>query len=267
MRYFRATVEYDGTDFYGFQIQPRQPTVQGVLEQVLQRLTGEPVRVLAAGRTDTGVHARGQVIAFRCPWRHSVAELHKALNALLPDSVAVRALAEAPAEFHPRYSARSREYRYRVYNTAVRSPLRHRYATHVPEPLDVAKMNAAAALIVGVHDFATFGDPTSGESTVREVYRSEWQRDGSEIVYIVEANGFLRRMVRTLVTAFLWVGQGRWTVADFQAAWAARDRRLAPPPAPPQGLYLWAVRYDDTIDADGETAQRISGKLSGEDGQ
>ncbi len=243
MRYFRATVEYDGTDYYGFQVQPQHPTVQGVLEQVLHRLTGVEVRVLGAGRTDTGVHARGQVIAFRCPWRHRVVDLQNALNALLPESIAVRDVAEAPEDFHPRYSARSREYRYLVYNAAVRSPLRHRYALHVAEPLDVDKMNEAAALIVGVHDFATFGDPTSGESTVREVYRSEWHREHSDVIYIVEANGFLRRMVRTLVTAFLWVGQGRWTVADFQAAWAARDRKKAPPPAPPQGLCLWTVRY------------------------
>lgn len=244
-RYFRATVEYDGTDFFGFQVQPDRPTVQGTLEAALARLTGEAVRVLGAGRTDTGVHARGQVVAFRCPWRHSEGDLLKALNAVLPESIAVREVAEAPEGFHPRYSARSREYRYFVYNHPIRSPLRHRYAAHVPEPLDVEKMNAVAAQIVGVHDFATFGDPTSGETTVREVYRSEWYRNGDDVVYVVEANGFLRRMVRTLVTAFLWVGQGRWTEEDFKAAWRACDRALSPPPAAPQGLFLWAVRYPD----------------------
>ena len=246
MRYFRATVEYDGTDFYGFQVQPQHPTVQGVLEAALAQLTGTRVRVLAAGRTDTGVHARGQVIAFRCPWRHSEADLQRALNAVLPETVAVLDLAEAPEDFHPRYSARSREYRYFVYNRAVRSPLRHRYTWHVPERVDVDAMNAAAALILGVHDFATFGDPTSGDVTVREVYRSEWQQNGEELVYIVEANGFLRRMVRTLVTACVWVGQGRWSLDDFREALAARDRDKCPPPAPPQGLFLWAVRYPET---------------------
>lgn len=243
-RYFRATVEYDGTEFFGFQVQPNRPTVQGALEAALHQLTGEAVRVLAAGRTDTGVHAKGQVIAFRCPWRHSEEDLLKALNARLPESVAVREVAEAPEGFHPRYSARSREYRYFVYNHPVRSPLRHRYTAHVPQPLDVEAMNGVAGRIVGVHDFATFGDPTSGESTVREVYRSEWRRAGDEVVYVVEANGFLRRMVRTLVTAFIWIGQGRWSAEDFVIAWRSRDRALSPPPAPPQGLFLWAVNYD-----------------------
>ncbi len=243
MRYFRATVEYDGTEFFGFQVQQDRPTVQGTLEEVLSNLTSTSVRVVAAGRTDTGVHARGQVIAFRCPWRHTPAELQKAMNALLPESIAVLALDEAPEGFHPRYSARRREYRYFVLNRAVRSPLRARYSLHVPHPLDVERMNRAAALVVGVHDFATFGDPTVGEVTVREVFTSRWEQQGEELVYIIEANAFLRRMVRTLVTGLLWVGQGRWTEADFAQALAARDRAVCPPPAAPNGLHLWRVTY------------------------
>ena len=244
MPYFRATVEYDGTDFFGFQVQADHPTVQGALEQVLARLTGEAVRVLAAGRTDAGVHARGQVIAFRCDWRHESADLMRAMNALLPETIAVLDLEEAPDTFHPRYSARSREYRYFVHNRPVRSPLRSRFSLHVPEPLDVEAMNRAAAHIVGAHDFATFGDPPAGDVTVREVYRSEWLREGDSLVYIVEANAFLRRMVRTLVTGLLWVGQGRWQVADFLAALEARDRAACPPPALPNGLCLWRVTYE-----------------------
>ncbi len=243
MPYVRATVEYDGTDFFGFQIQAERPTVQGALEDVLARLTGQAVRVLAAGRTDTGVHARGQVIAFRCEWRHSLGELQKAMNALLPESVAVVEVGEAPEDFHPRYSARSREYRYFVHNRPVRSPLRSRYSLHVARPLDVEAMNRMAARIVGVHDFATFGDPTVGEVTVREVFRSEWTQQGEELVYRIEANAFLRRMVRTLVTGLLWVGQGRWSEEDFMEALAARDRAVCPPPAAPNGLCLWRVTY------------------------
>ncbi len=243
MRYFRATVEYDGTEFFGFQVQADRPTVQGALEDVLARVTGSPVRVLAAGRTDTGVHARGQVIAFRCSWRHEVGDLQKAMNALLPDSVAVLDLAEAPEDFHPRYSARSREYRYFVHNRPVRSPLRSRFSLHVAQPLDVEAMNRVAAHIVGTHDFATFGDPTVGEVTLREVFHSRWERQADEVVYVIEANAFLRRMVRTLVTGFLWVGQGRWSEDDFMAALSARDRSACPPPAPPNGLCLWKVRY------------------------
>lgn len=244
MTYFRATVEYDGTDFFGFQVQPDCPTVQGTLEAALARLTGAQVRVIGAARTDTGVHARGQVVAFSCPWRHGVADLQRAMNAVLPPSVVVVDVKPAPAGFHPRYSARSREYRYRVHNRPVRSPLRLRYSLHVAEPLDVAAMNRAAALLVGQHDFATFGDPTSGESTVRAVYRSEWEQAGDEVVYTIEANAFLRRMVRTLVTALLWVGSGRWSPEDLRRALAARDRRVCPPPAASCGLHLWAVRYE-----------------------
>jgi len=243
LRYFRATVEYDGTEFFGFQAQPDRPTVQGTLERTLYRVAGEEVRVLAAGRTDTGVHARGQVIAFRCAWRHTAQDLQRALNALLPESVALLDIAEVEDDFHPRYSARSREYRYFVLNRPVRSPLRARYTWHVPQALDMERMNEVASVIVGVHDFATFGDPTIGEVTVREVFRSRWERDGETLVYVVEANGFLRRMVRTLVMAQVWVGQGRWTLEDFLAAMAAQDRSYSPPPAPPQGLHLWQVTY------------------------
>ncbi len=243
MRYFRATVEYDGTDFFGFQVQPDRPTVQGTLEETLQRLVGEEVRVLAAGRTDTGVHARGQVIAFHCSWQHTPEDLRRALNALLPESIALLDVAEAAEDFHPRYSARSREYRYFVLNRPVRSPLRARYTWHVPQALDVERMNEVAVTLKGIHDFATFGDPTVGEVTVREVFQSRWDREGEVVVYTVEANGFLRRMVRTLVMAQVWVGQGRWTPEEMAAAFAAQDRSYSPPPAPPQGLHLWKVNY------------------------
>jgi len=244
LTYFRATTEYDGTDYFGFQLQPERPTVQGVLEQALERLTGAPVRVTGAGRTDAGVHARGQVVAFTCSWKHPAVELQRALNAVLPTSVAVRDVGVAPAGFHPRYSARSREYRYQVHNGPVRSPLRARYSLHVPLALDVERMEQAAAMLVGQHDFATFGDPTSGEVTVRDVYQSRWTREGDLLIYRVEANAFLRRMVRTLVTALLWVGTGRWSLDEMRGALAARDRAVSPPPAAPQGLHLWAVRYE-----------------------
>ncbi|NPA90148.1 MAG: tRNA pseudouridine(38-40) synthase TruA [Chloroflexi bacterium] len=243
MRYFRATVEYDGTDFFGFQVQPDVPTIQGALEEALERVTTASTRVVAAGRTDTGVHARGQVIAFHSPWPREPEELWRALNAVLPESIALQDLEEVDEDFHPRYSARSREYRYFIHQRPVRSPLRLRYSLHVSHPLDEAALAAVASLIVGAHDFATFGDPTSGESTVREVFTSRWERHGEEWVYIIEANGFLRRMVRTLVMAQLWVGEGRWTPEDFEAALAAHDRSMSPPPAEPRGLHLWRVRY------------------------
>ncbi len=245
MRYLRATVEYDGTDFFGFQYQPGVPTIQGTLEEAIRRVTQMETRIVAAGRTDTGVHARGQVIAFETTWPRELDELQRALNAVLPESIAIVDMSPAEAGFHPRYSAERREYRYFVYTRPVRSPLRARYKLHVPRPLDGERMNSAARLIVGEHDFATFGDPTTGDVTVRRVFRSEWVRDGKHWTYIVQANGFLRRMVRTLVTAFLWVGQGRWSVDDFRLAFEARDRSMSPPPAEPRGLHLWAVYYPE----------------------
>ncbi len=243
MRYFRATVEYDGTDFFGFQVQPNVPTIQGALEEAIARVTTERSRVVAAGRTDTGVHARGQVIAFHSPWPRQSDELLRAINAVLPESIALLDLEEEDESFHPRYSARSREYRYFIHQRPIRSPLRLRYSLHVPYPLDAAAMQEVAHHIVGTHDFATFGEPTSGESTVREVFISRWERHDDEWVYIIEGNGFLRRMVRTLVMAQLWVGEGRWTPEDFDAALAAHDRSLSPPPVEPRGLHLWRVVY------------------------
>jgi len=250
LRYVRATIEYDGTDFYGFQFQPQVPTVQGALEEAIARVTREEVRLLGAGRTDTGVHARGQVIAFHTHWPRGLEELQRGLNAILPESVAVLDLTEVDEDFHPRYSARSREYRYFVYTRPIRSPLRARFSLHVPRPLDGEAMNRVAASIEGEHDFATFGDPTAGDATIRQVYRSRWILEGEHWVYAVQANGFLRRMVRTLVTAFLWVGMGRWTEEDFQVAFDARDRSMSPPPAEPRGLYLWAISYGDYREED-----------------
>lgn len=241
-------MEYDGTSYYGFQVQARRPTIQGTLEEVLARLTGEGIRIRYAGRTDAGVHAVGQVIAFHTRWRHSVADLERAWNALLPMDIAVRhVLPVADQRFHPRYSARSRVYRYTVWTAPWRSPLHSRHSHHEPRPLDVDRMNQAAGLLVGEHDFAAFGRPTQGECTVRSVAVAEWWRpEGSTqpvLLFTVEANAFLRRMVRSMVGILLEVGKGFRTVEDVAEVLAARDRRLAAPPAPPGGLCLIEVKY------------------------
>ncbi len=241
----RAIVEYDGTRYAGFQRQAKALTVQGEIEAVLRRLTQENVRILAAGRTDAGVHALGQVIAFDTNWSHSLQELHQGMNALLPEDIAVRRLDEAPAGFHPRFDALSRLYRYQVWNHPIRSPLRCRYACHVPQALDLEAMTEATRLLVGVHDFATFGTPTQGESTVREVYRIEWHREGSLVWMDIEANGFLRTMVRCIVGTALQVGLGSMSGEEFARRFASRDRSQTSPPAPAQGLCLVAVRYAD----------------------
>jgi tRNA pseudouridine38-40 synthase len=244
-RRVRALVAYDGTGYGGFQRQSNAPSVQEVLEAALERVTGEAGQVLGAGRTDAGVHAEGQVIAFDTDWRHSLADLERALNALLPADVAVRGLAEAAPGFHPRYDALSRRYRYGVYNAATRCPLSRLYRLHVAAPLDVAAMNRAAALLVGEHDFAAFGQPTTGDVTVRRVFLAEWHVGWAPgwLDFEIEANAFLYRMVRSIVGTLLEVGQGRLGVDEFAAILASRDRSRAGQTAPAHGLTLVEVRY------------------------
>jgi tRNA pseudouridine38-40 synthase len=243
----RAVVAYDGTDYGGFQRQVNAPTVQAALEAALAQVTQEAVTVLGAGRTDAGVHAAGQVIAFDTGWRHTLSDLHRALNAVLPVDIAVLEVGNAAADFHPRYDARSRSYRYSFYNAPVRSPLNQRYSLHVTVPLDVAAMQRAAQYLVGEHDFATFGRPPRRNKrsgvTVRRVLMAEWSKKSAGLTFDIEANAFLYRMVRSIVGTLLQVGRGRMSVEELVAVLAACDRSLAGPTAPPHGLCLMEVKY------------------------
>lgn len=252
----RATVSYDGTDYSGFQRQLNAVTVQQVLEAALAEVTQEPITLVAAGRTDAGVHALGQVIAFPTDWRHSVADLERAMNAVLPADVAVRDVLEVEAQFHPRYDARVRHYRYRVRNAPLRVPIGRRYHCHVPYPLDMDRMQAAAQCLVGKHDFATFGQAPGGDDTRRHVLRADWSQEldcwtglGTSaagpglLTFDIEANGFLYRMVRSIVGTLLDVGQGRMSVSDFEEALASCQRSRAGKTAEPQGLCLMRVDY------------------------
>jgi tRNA pseudouridine38-40 synthase len=252
LQYYRATVAYDGTDFLGFQLQVTGRTVQGVLEEALLGLTGAETRVVGSGRTDTGVHAAGQVVGFRAPWRQTTAGLHRALNAVLPPDIAVSALSEAPDEWHPRFSARRRHYRYTVVNAPWRDPLTRRYALHVPQSLQLEQLQAAARIVVGEHDFASFGRPMQdGESTVRAIFSADWRRNGEMLTFDVVGNAFLRGMVRSLVGSMLQVGLGEWPVERLAAVLAACDRSSATTgdgaarPAAACGLCLMHVEYDD----------------------
>jgi tRNA pseudouridine38-40 synthase len=240
---FRATIEYDGTGYYGFQVQKDRPTVQGRIEEALGLTSGGFIRVVGAGRTDAGVHALGQVISFRMAWKHSVNDLRRALNARLPADIVIRELAQVEDKFHARFSARSRLYRYTVLNQELRSPLERHRAFQVAGSLNCSRMDEAAQILVGRHDFATFGNPTTGRSTVREVLGASWSQTGSRLYFDIEANGFLRRMVRTIVSALLAVGQGEWAEGTIAGLLSARDRAQAPPPAPACGLCLMQVRY------------------------
>ncbi|RME86278.1 MAG: tRNA pseudouridine(38-40) synthase TruA [Caldilineae bacterium] len=244
-RLYRATVEYDGTELLGFQIQAQGRTVQGELERVLQKVTGRLTRVIGSGRTDAGVHARGQVIAFRSAWRHTAADLQRALNALLPPDIAVLDLLPAPDDFHPRFSARERWYRYQLGTWPGHSPLRCRYAWEVGPGLDIEAMKQAAEALVGTYDFAAFGQPPQGDNTVRQVISAQWSEQPPYLVFDIRANAFLRRMVRTIVGTLVEVGQGRRSAGDVARLRDSRDRSQAAPPAPPQGLILMAVSYPD----------------------
>lgn len=222
-------------------------TIQGELERGLQAIMGRPVRVVAAGRTDAGVHARGQVVHLAAPWAHSLDDLKRAWNANLPQDIAVRALAPVSPEFHARFSARSRVYRYSIYNAEVRSPLRCRYAWHVNRPLDAERMARAAALLVGTHDLATFGRAPQGENTVRTVMRAQCRRNGDGLAIEVEANAFLQHMMRRVAFGLAAVGLGHLAVEEFRAMINARDPRRVEGIAPPNGLCLLVVHYDPGV--------------------
>lgn len=246
MARFRALVEYDGTDYFGFQRQKAdQPSIQSELEHALSQIVREPVTVTGSGRTDSGVHATGQVISFDSGWRHTAAELQRALNANLPADIAILQLDIAEPTFHPRFDARKRAYEYHIYNAAVRSPLRRQRSWHVAKPLDWERMNQATNCLIGIHDFATFGQPPQGSVTIREVFEARWEKRNEHLVFSIAANAFLYRMVRSIVGSLKAVGDGRWTVEQFEAALAACDRSRSGQVAPAQGLTLVYVTYGE----------------------
>ena len=250
---FRLTLEYDGSGFAGWQLQPAGVrTVQGELETAITRITGEPARVLGAGRTDAGVHAEGQVASVRLATRLAVADLARALNAVLPSDLAVVSADVVAEDFHARHHARSKLYRYRIWNGARPSPLRAASHWRVKPPLDAAAMQAGAQRLLGEHDFASFQATGSDvTSTRRTLTRCDVERGAGgdetgargEIVIHVEGSGFLRHMVRILAGTLVQVGSGLRTPESLTAVLAAADRRAAGPTAPPQGLTLVRVSY------------------------
>lgn len=243
VRNVRAVVAYDGTDFAGFQIQRGRETVQGVLQAAIERISQQPVRLVAGGRTDAGVHAVGQVISFRIAWRRRWEELASGLNALLPSTVAIQELGPASDGFHARFSAVGRHYRYTVLERRMRAPLSERYALRVPRGLDVGAMQRAEADLVGRRDFRALGDPPVGDNHVRTVSRAEWAVSGEWLTFDIVADAFLRGMVRRAVGAMLRVGQGAMSAEELAAALDRGDRRAIGPPADPRGLCLMAVLY------------------------
>jgi tRNA pseudouridine38-40 synthase len=240
----KLTIEYDGGNYSGWQLQPRHDSIQGRIEAALERIFAAPVRVFGSGRTDAGVHARGQVASISIPRPFDAAEMQRALNSILPPDIVVLDIAVAPEEFDPRRAARSRVYEYRVLNRQVASAFDYRYSWLVRDQLDLAAMNRAAQIFVGEHDFAAFRSlGTEVRTTIRRVISSEWTRAGDVLLYRVEANSFLRHMVRAMVAAMIDVGRGKLTPDQIATILAGRDRGAAPANAPPGGLYLVEVRY------------------------
>jgi tRNA pseudouridine38-40 synthase len=272
MRNIKLTLAYDGTDFHGWQIQPGQPTVQGLLAEVLQQLTQQFVVIYGAGRTDAGVHAWGQVANFSTPSSLAPNDFARGLNALLPPSIRIRAAEEVGPDFHARRSPEAKTYIYRIYRGRVVPPFIWRYVHHDAGPLDFAAMAEAARAFVGDHDFTSFAASTGSEEidqdriTRRTILNSEilacgltvappatllpgdlpWPLPGAgEWVYVVRGRSFLRHMVRKMVGALLEVGRGRLQPSDIPRLIELRDRTQSGPTAPPQGLCLAAIEYPD----------------------
>jgi tRNA pseudouridine38-40 synthase len=251
MARYQIILAYDGTGFYGSQRQGCTRTVQSELEKALGKIGWAGESILLAGRTDTGVHASGQVAAFDLNWGHSLNDLHRALNTNLASDLAVRCVALVPDSFHPRFHAASRCYRYSIFCQDVRDPLRERYAWRVWP--SVENLSPLAAIWPGTHDFTAFGSPTNPKgSTIRTVKFAEWQQKGDEWTFEIEADAFLYRMVRRLVYVQVAVGQGRVTAKDLALALENKlevretlKKRIPAGLALPNGLTLIEVKYDN----------------------
>lgn len=244
MARYKVILAYDGTDFFGMQRQAQARTVQGAFEDALRKIGWQGRSILAAGRTDAGVHASGQVAAFDLDWSHSEDELLKAINANLPADAAVQRVSRTSADFHPRFDALSRRYRYRIYCRSDRDPLLDRHAWRVwPEP-DVDHMQAAAQRFVGEHDFSAFGTPPDeGGPTIRNVIAAGWHQKEDLLSFEIEANAFLYHMVRRIVQFLVQVGQGKSAVDELETLLSGQVSEMVRGLAPAKGLELVEVRF------------------------
>lgn len=249
MAHYKVILAYDGTDFQGFQRQVKGRTVQASVESALRSIGWQNTTIHAAGRTDTGVHASGQVIAFEFGWNHSAEELKNALNANLPDDIAAQSVELTGNDFHPRFSAAARRYCYRLFCDNVRQPLRERYAWRVWPAVSVELLNETAAYLIGGHDFSAFGSaPNPGGSTIREVYISTWRGANENLVFEILGNAFLYHMVRRLVSFQVEVGQGKRNADELKSYLDGKQVQLVQGLAPAQGLILSEVVYSNQAD-------------------
>ena len=259
MPHWKLTVAYDGTSFNGWQIQPGLPTIQGILADSLHRITGEAVLPQGSGRTDTGVHALGQVASITLNSPIPALNLQRALNNRLPGCVRILSIEAAPPDFHARHSARRKTYEYRIAPQPLCLPTLAPFVWNCIWPLDLTAMQQAAEHVIGQHDFSSFAasDPdlnsrtedarssATGKSSIRSIFASSWTReDNGLLIYRVTGSGFLHHMVRNLVGTFVDIGRGRTSAEAVPAILRARSRTAAGPTAPPQGLFLLEVEYD-----------------------
>ncbi|MDL5378181.1 tRNA pseudouridine(38-40) synthase TruA [Exiguobacterium mexicanum] len=243
MKRIKLTVAYDGTNYAGYQVQPNGNTIQAEVEAVLARMHSRAVKVVASGRTDARVHARGQVLHFDTHLSMPVDRFVKALNAMLPDDILVQAAEEVDASFHARYGAKRKEYRYFFRGDA--DPFRRHHAVTVTYTLDHERMRHALRLLVGTHDFTSFSvTKAEVEDRVRTIYEAELVEAGDEMYFRFVGSGFLYNQVRIMVGTLLEVGRGKYEPADVSRMLASKDRRSAGITAPPHGLYLWNVNYE-----------------------
>jgi len=251
MARYQIILAYDGTDFKGFQKQGHARTVQDVFEAALRELDWQDRSILAAGRTDTGVHASGQVVTFDLEWNHSPVDLQRALNAYLPDDVAVREAHKIAPDFHPRYRATFRRYRYSLFCEADRNPLRERFAWRVWPAVEFDVLDQACQCLPGIHDFAAFGTPPrAGGSTTRTVYQVRWHRlpwfdEAPTLVFEISADAFLYHMVRHLVAMLVEIGQGSQEIEVLEQSLQGELASPVQPLAPALGLVLAEVNYSN----------------------
>jgi tRNA pseudouridine38-40 synthase len=247
MRNIKLTLCYDGTDFHGWQRQPKLRTVQQVLEEALEQLTGVRPTTTASGRTDAGVHALGQAVHFLTASRHSTETFVRALNAIMPRDVRVLEAREMPQSFHATLDAKSKRYRYAIDNARIAGPFGLRYRWHVPLPLDVEAMRRAGSALIGRHDFRSFeSDWPNRMSSIRTIVDLAVEREGDTVTIEVEADGFLYNMVRSIAGTLVLVGNGKRPESWVTEVLAAQDRVEAGPTAPPQGLFLVVVHYGNS---------------------
>ncbi len=255
MKKIKLLLEYDGTAYHGWQIQKKGLTIQGILEERIVKITGNQSRVIGASRTDTGVHALGQVAVFRTESKLNPETIKRALNALLPENIRVRDVSEVDESFNPRHNAQRKSYFYTILNQRESSAFVYRYAWTVKQPLEVTSMMEAAQILIGNHDFSSFmGTGSSTKSPIREIFSLYIERldemdfmttrmKGDFIKIRIEADGFLRHMARNIVGTLVEIGRGRIPAYRMEEILRSRDRRLAGPSAPPHGLFLERIVY------------------------